>query len=54
MQDMQEGAYPKKRRRVLLASLPRSIISQKRIDGPEKLKREDYGYFLVKDKQLKI
>jgi hypothetical protein len=33
MQDMQEGAYPKKKRRVLLASLPQSSISQKRIAG---------------------
>ena len=33
MQDMQESAYIKKRRRVLLASLPQSSIGQKRIDG---------------------
>jgi hypothetical protein len=31
--DMQEGAYPKKRRRVLLANFPQSSIRQKRIDG---------------------
>jgi len=35
MQDMQDDAYPKKRRRVVLASLPRSSIGQKRIAGPE-------------------
>jgi hypothetical protein len=33
MQDMQEGAYPKKRRRVFLASLPQSSTSQKRVAG---------------------
>jgi hypothetical protein len=34
MQDMQESAYPKKkRRRVLLASLPQSSKGQKRIAG---------------------
>ncbi len=36
MQDMQEGAQQvilKKRRRVLLASLPQSSIGQKRIAG---------------------
>jgi hypothetical protein len=44
----------KKKRRVLLASLPRSSIGQKRIAGPEKLNREDYGvdkygsFFLVR------
>jgi len=44
----------KKRRRVLLTSLPRSSIGQKRIAGPEKLNREDYGvdkygsFFLVR------
>jgi hypothetical protein len=31
--DMHEGAYPEKGRRVLLASLPRSSIGQKRIAG---------------------
>ena len=33
----------KKGRRVLLSSLPLSSIRQKRIAGPEKLNREDYG-----------
>jgi hypothetical protein len=33
IQDMHEGAYPKKRRSVLLASLPRSSIGHKRIAG---------------------
>jgi hypothetical protein len=33
MQDMQEGAYPKTKRRVLLASLRQSNMSQKRIAG---------------------
>jgi hypothetical protein len=33
MQDMQEGAYPKKKKRVLLTSLPRSSMGQKRIAG---------------------
>jgi hypothetical protein len=32
-----------KRRRRLLPSLPRSSIGQKRIAGPEKQNREDYG-----------
>ena len=49
MQDMQEGTYPlkdaditEKKRRVLLAGLPRWSVGQKRIAGPEKLNREDY------------
>ena len=33
----------KKRRRVLLSSLSRSSIGQKRIAGQKKLNREDYG-----------
>jgi hypothetical protein len=33
IQDMHEGAYPKKRRSVLLASLPRSSVGHKRIAG---------------------
>jgi hypothetical protein len=30
---MQEGAYPQKKARLLLDSLPQSSIGQKRIDG---------------------
>jgi hypothetical protein len=33
MQDMQADACPKKKRRVLLASLPQSSLGQKRIAG---------------------
>jgi hypothetical protein len=33
VQDMQKGAYPKKKKRSVATSLPRSSIVQKRIAG---------------------
>ena len=48
MQDVHEGAYPTKGR-VLLASLPRSSIGQKRITGQGRLRgRQVLGPFFFK------
>jgi hypothetical protein len=54
MQDMQEGSYPEKGRRVLLTSLPRSSTGQKRIAGLQRRLRgrQVLGTFFLKPAEI--